>query len=521
MDDNRPEDFPYDDDDYPYNAGSDDAGDYAPPPSDSNADEGRYRFVPHDDDDLDSAAPDAYDTDYTGITPASGMRAVTPRSAMPPVPPDSDAPTPDRRERRGGARARHEARKRRNPNLSQEVQQSLTEEPSPSRERRERSRGMRRSVPAMTGRDWIPQASRGRSNQALPTGNRFNLPGGDNWRRWIPIVYVVGSLLLIIGIIVALNLFKNEDVVIPPDAIWIGTEWTYENRDIEQIRALAGRLKENNISNVYAWVSWLKEDGTWAGKRSGTNQFIEMEPAVRSFVQTFREVYPEATLYGWLGFPVELGPDGYRLDEVDMQERVADFSLKIVEDLGFDGVFLNVEQVWDENADDFVNLLIKVRSRMGDAGLISVAIPPDWSPADADIPVPPLIRPGTEWEKRFKQRVALLSDQMAIMAYNSGLSDPNDYVEWVAYQVQTYAAAVHELGAGAQIIIGIPTYDNELPGHDTTVENVPTAITGIKAGLLASGEAAVWVQGVAMYAEWTTTDTEWQQYFDMWARARN
>ncbi len=435
--------------------------------------------------------------------------------AQPPTPPEeNDASV----RRKGRARARHEARKRRNPNLSHEVRDALGREPSPARQRRERIRTPRHTVPPPSS-DWIPRSARNRVRQVQPAGSGFKLPM-RNLQRWLPVLYAVGSVILIVTIIIALNLLKDEEEVVSPDAIWLGTEWTYVQNDPEQIRALAERLKNHNISTVYAWVSWLKEDGTWAGRRSGTNQFVEIESAVRNFVATFREAYPDATLYGWVGFPVELGADGYRLDDVGVQQRVADFSLKVVDDLGFDGVFLNVEQVWNENADDFVNLLIKVRSRMGDAGLIAVAIPPDWSPAEADIPKPPLVRPGTEWDKRFKQRVALLTDQMAIMAYNSGLSDPNDYVQWVAYQVQTYAQAVHELDAGAQIIIGIPTYDDALPGHDTRVENVLSALTGVKTGLQASGEAAARVHGVAMYAEWTTDSTEWQQYFEEWARTR-
>jgi len=493
LDDYRPDDFPTPDDDW--NA----AGE-----------------TPDESVDADATYPPYDSYDDSTLTPPSVSRAITPRRAQPPVPPeDSDSAARSK----GRARARYEARKRRNPNLSREVNDSLERDSSPTRERRERVRTPRHTAPPPSSSDWIPQSARNRARQVQPAGSGFKLPT-RNLQRWLPILYASGGVVLIVAIIIALNLFKNEEEVIPPDAIWLGTEWTYAASDPEQIRALVGRLKDHNISTVYAWVSWLKEDGTWAGRRSSTNQFIEMESTVRDFVTTFRQAYPDATLYGWLGFPVELGADGYRLDEVDVQERVADFSLKIVEDLGFDGVFLNVEQVWNENADDFVNLLIKVRSRMGEAGLIAAAIPPDWSPAEASIPKPPLIRPGTEWDKRFKQRVALLTDQMAIMAYNSGLSDPNDYVQWVAYQVQTYAQAVHELDAGAQIIIGIPTYEDELPGHDTRVENVPSALTGVKVGLQASGEAAVRVYGVAMYAEWTTDSTEWQQYFEEWARTR-
>jgi hypothetical protein len=233
-------------------------------------------------------------------------------------------------------------------------------------------------------------------------------------------------------------------------------------------------------------------------------------------VTQFKNAYPEVELYGWIGFPVQLGPNNYRLDDTTLHRTTAAFSKSVVEDLGFDGVFLNVEQVWNDNADDFVAMLMTVRQELGANVPVAVAIPPDWSPLNADIPKPPLIRPGTEWDTAFKQRVALLTDQMAIMAYNSGLDDPNDYADWVAYQVEVYAQAIAELDAGAALLIGIPTYDNELPGHNVIAENVPTAITGVRRGLSNLGDAAINVQGIAIYAGWTTDDDEWEQYLTLW-----
>ncbi len=194
-----------------------------------------------------------------------------------------------------------------------------------------------------------------------------------------------------------------------------------------------------------------------------------------------------------------------------LQNNIADFSASIVGELGYDGIFLNVEPVWsgDEN---YLALLRKVRASIGPKTPIAVAIPPDWSPEDAGVPVPPLIVPGTIWETSYKQSVALLSNQMAVMAYNSGLSTTDDYSKWVAYQVQAYADAVSEIGAETSLIFGIPSYDAAPPGHDPAVENVESALQGITAGLSMAGDAARYVQGVAIYASWTTDDTEWSQF---------
>jgi hypothetical protein len=191
-----------------------------------------------------------------------------------------------------------------------------------------------------------------------------------------------------------------------------------------------------------------------------------------------------------------------------------------VEDLGFDGVFLNVEQIWNGD-EDFLALLRTVRAALDEETPIAVAIPPDWSPLEVDIPVPPNIVPGTVWDKEYKQRVALLTNQMAVMAYNSGLNsaedfDRDDYIEWMAYQVEVFAEAVGELETETQLVIGIPSYGPELPAHDPLVENVASALEGVRLGISRIGERAQYVQGVAIYASWETDENEWAQFKSGW-----
>lgn len=349
------------------------------------------------------------------------------------------------------------------------------------------------------------------SRQLAPAGRaklNVNLPVVRLTRYRVAAGVILG-VILVAGVIFLLRQIKPATPDDLPHAIWIGTEWTYTTHDEEAITELADQWRENDIGAVYAWVSWLQEDATWRGAENFTS--------VRSFAQQIKEAYPQVDLFGWVSFPVNLGANGYRLDDEELQQNIADFSASVVRELGFDGVFLNIEPVWtgDEN---FLALLRKVRASVGDNVPISVAAPPDWSPLNADIPVPPLIVPGTIWETEYKQSVALLADQIAVMAYNSGLSEPQDYEVWMAYQVAEFARAISVLGQGTELLIGIPTYDAEPPGHDPLVENVETALRGYVAGLQQAGAAASFVRGVAIYAGWTTDELEWAQ-FGAWVRS--
>lgn len=340
-----------------------------------------------------------------------------------------------------------------------------------------------------------------------------------NWRQLRLPVYIVGGLLIFGLMLLFLSRFTGGDDSLPPNALWLGTEWSYGLDESASMDDLAARLREHDVGTVYAWVSWLQTENVWAGRTDLENNFNEVSDDVRAFVTDFKAAYPEANLYGWVSVPVGTEPGGRDISDPNVQQAVATFSQFVVQDLGFDGVFLNVELVFDGNQ-DFLSLLGVVRDTLGTEAFIAAAIPPDWSPLDAAIPVPPLIEPGTEWSAEYKKNVALLVDELAVMAYNSGLSDQEDYIDWVAYQVAIYADTIAELdtgtGPGVRIVIGIPTYDTELPGHDATVENIPTAIRGVRAGLEAAGDNARYVNGVAIYADWTSDDVEWAQFYLNW-----
>lgn len=327
---------------------------------------------------------------------------------------------------------------------------------------------------------------------------------------------VLAAAAVMIVVILGLALFKNEPLAATPNAIWLGAEWTHEARPADQMARLVGRLHENNIGTVYARVSWLRDDLTWAGHAEQNDGFDAVRESVQRFAVQFKTMYPEVTLYGWVDFPVNRGPQGYRLNDPAAQAAVADFSLVILTELGFDGVFLNVSPVLEPNADDFVGLLQRIKLKVGDNGPVAVAVPPDYTPAAENVPQSPLYAPGTAWSKQFKQRVALLTDEIALTPYSTGLNDRLAYVDWLAYQVESYARAVAELDTSAQIVVGIPTYDSDPPLQNASVENISAALEGVEKGMELAGGASQYVGGVALFAEWTTDDTEWRLFNQLW-----
>ncbi len=376
--------------------------------------------------------------------------------------------------------------------------------PRPSGRARQRIQQRRQERTTKSARE---PARRRQPSQIAPP-NRLRLPDFRLPQNQRYLLYTAAGLMFVLLVVNILGRIRNDAPERPPNALWIGVEWTYESHEDSAIAQFAADLRARRIGTVYAWLSWLQADATWRGQ--------ENFEKVRAFVQQFKQAYPESELLAWIGFPVDAG-QGYRLDQTELHEQVAQLSQTAVNEYGFDGVFLNIEPVWngDEN---FLAIVRRVRSALGDGALLAAAIPPDWSPLNADVPVPPLIVPGTVWDETYKQSAALLLDQMAIMAYNSGLASSGDYTQWVAYQVRAFAEAIEGLGGGGltELIIGMPTYDAELPGHDPLVENLESASAGIRLGIQQAGEAQVHVRGAGIYAGWTTDADEWSQWQRSW-----
>ncbi|MBN1965913.1 MAG: hypothetical protein JW910_14780, partial [Anaerolineae bacterium] len=294
------------------------------------------------------------------------------------------------------------------------------------------------------------------------------------------------------------------------NAVWLGIDWGRDVQETERVENLAEILRYNGIDTLYIWTTWLQADGTWS-----ETTFANMS----AFLTQLRAAYPDARLYAWIGVPVDTPQ--YRLDDDVVRGTVATFAGRAIAEFGFDGIHLNAEPVWDGD-EYFRALLREVRQVIGAEVPLSVAVPPDWNTGAPGIPVGPLTSPGLAWSVEYKQAVALLADEIAVMAYNSGLGSMQDYQTWMAFQVTQFASAIASLGSNTRLIMGIPTYDAEPPGHDPAVENVPAAISGVRLGIEQLAEqdegAAGLVQGVGIYAYWSTDLVEWTSYRQLWLR---
>ena len=104
------------------------------------------------------------------------------------------------------------------------------------------------------------------------------------------------------------------------------------------------------------------------------------------------------------------------------------------------------------------------------------------------------------------QQVAAHVDQIALMAYDSGLSFPRDYLGWMTYQVNASQRALEQYSV--ELLIGIPTSEEWTPSHQTQAETLTIALNGVQTSMTDR------LDGIAIYPYWDTDNSEWQLIID-------
>ena len=362
-------------------------------------------------------------------------------------------------------------------------------------------------------REMVRKAGRSLS-QAAPEGNikipEIRIPGG----RWLVLFPAAG--LIFIAVVLALRFINPPDVATSPDAIWLDRSWSYIEHSNDELVKLATDLRTNDIGTIYLFTSLLSPDGTWSGLTSGNNRFTEIQPQLETLVTQLREVYPDVTLYAWLEVTT-LAPD-YRLDRPQIQNTIANFSQRMITELDFDGVLLDVKPIFEEN-EDFIQLLRTVKRQIGINTDLIVTVPPDLTPTATELNLPDFIAPGTEWTDEYKQRVALLANQIVITTYNSYQDNPVDYIEWVSYQIDSYIDVLSELNSTTTIIVSVPNFASNSEGHDTEVESLAAGLDGVQLSAdLLDETNEQFLAGVAIFTDDLPDVADWTVYRQRWTR---
>jgi len=310
-------------------------------------------------------------------------------------------------------------------------------------------------------------------------------------KKRLPIIVLIVSELIIIYLIwqfwtpASVTLQATDDLRI---AVWMGVTWSMDSHTDSELQALTQELTAQGVDDAYVYVSYLHSDDT----------FNPTYDEAQSFLSRMREYAPEIRWFAWIGVPIKSDERDNRLEDENIRNQIADFASTMITESGFDGIHLNAELIPDSDV-SFLQTLLAIREQIPATAILSTtthAIRP--SQPVAGLPYPHVAH---HWTIDYLQEVATLTDQVAIMAYDSALPFPRAYREWMRYQVEESARALS--GIETELIIGLPVSEEWTWSHPTQSETLANAIYGFNQGY------STRIDGIALYPYWEITGDEW------------
>ncbi|CAM5442268.1 glycoside hydrolase family 18 protein [Streptomyces canus] len=289
------------------------------------------------------------------------------------------------------------------------------------------------------------------------------------------------------------------------DAIWLGHAWVDGRKTDADVSALARRLRDTGIRDLYVHAGPLEHDGTLPASAY---------PKARWLIGAVHKAAPGIRVQAWLGDKLATeSPDGLRLTEQDTRAAVVRSTREIL-DAGFDGAHFDLEPLHSGD-EDYLGLLDALHQVTRAHGVpLSVA-------AHQIDPLPALHSvAGTLtghpkwWSQAYFGQVARRVDQIAVMSYDTATPLESLYGGYVAQQT---SLALEVTPDSTDLLMGLPFYREDNFAHWSFAETVPAAVRGVRLGLSRT-DADRANFGVALYVDFAATEADWTAYEKDWVR---
>lgn len=281
------------------------------------------------------------------------------------------------------------------------------------------------------------------------------------------------------------------------NGLWLRYYWyAGKHNTAKEWDDMLERLRVNQIKYAYFHVLTTVSDGTLKLHK------LENAQKITKAVHT-RAPGTKAIAWIYIGSAPQNG--GVNLKKPETRTNLVKEALWLVNECGFDGVQLDYEFCF--NGDKGLLLLLdETRAALKPGQLLSVDTPM-WYP---------FILWG--WGDDYFKEVAKRCDQICVMGYDSFLYWPRAYAWLVAQQVVHVSTAANEANKNCKIIIGLPSYEDVTLAHYHKTESLANALRGLNDGLADKGTVRSNIEGIALFADYTTDEAEWKLYSDYWLK---
>ena len=287
------------------------------------------------------------------------------------------------------------------------------------------------------------------------------------------------------------------------DARWSGLEMPMRDR-VQMVQGLARK----GIRWIYADEGALRADG-------GLDRSAFMYAGALAL--EVHAMSPRTKLLAWISGENASGGGGkLNLESAKVRARVVEMCKYFTEQMGFDGVQLDIEPA-PSGDEGFLRLLEEVKGGIGEKKTLSVAAM-KWTPVAIDVggvrPLP------YSWDEGYYREVFRRANQVVLMGYDTGIPFANVYVKYLGWQTGQVLEIARDFPK-TQVLIGVPTYEREDVNFHAKVENMGSGLQGVIEALedlSRTGGMPEGFGGVAIFADWTTTQEEWALFGEAWRK---
>ncbi len=301
------------------------------------------------------------------------------------------------------------------------------------------------------------------------------------------------------------------------NGVYISTNWlTMAKRD-KDISALAKRLQQSSITNVYISTNGVTPDNTVA----------------RSFLSRLKDDMPNAKVIGMISKrPCAAGMANTSkcFDMTADKDRFFN-AVSGLWRMGFDGIQLDFEPVPNPKdhcppnvsncnvvSNEFLTILDKLKASKPKGKIISVAgYFLDMKGQQKISPSVPAGQSLLSWNRTYYSSVMSRADQVMVMDYDTALKKATDYSQFTAWQVQNLKELASETHTDLQIGLPADNMKGRKGLYDRSAENLKTGMLGVQKGLGAA--SCISNVGVSIYDDEGMTDDQWKSFNDIFSNS--
>lgn len=358
--------------------------------------------------------------------------------------------------------------------------------------------------------DPAPQPTPGPQPQPAPeSAKKRRRP----WVRRVRRAVLVLALVLIVPLVAVETALRVNYMGDPADgtytrdrdAMWLGHAWVDGRKKDADVTALAGRLKDTGVRDLYVHTGPLEHDGTLP--RS-------VYPRARWFIDAVHRELPGVRVQAFLGDVLANGgPEGLELSDAATRAEVVRSAGQVL-DTGYEGVHLDLEPLHSGDG-HYLDLLDDLRrlTKGRDAQLSVAAHQIDPLPHLHSVAGFVADHPKW-WSQEFFGQVARRVDQIAVMSYDTARLFESTYGGYVAQQT---SLALEVTPPTTHLLMGLPFYYESNPSHWGHAETVGAAVRGARLGLSRTDPDRE-LFGLAPYIDFAATETNWREFKDGWVR---